>query len=777
MIPQRMIVFTLGVKIFLLLILTAIIPFTITNLYWYQNTQKSARNTAEKTLKDTTQAAATKVDDFMKTKLLGFLSHSQGAALLSQKTDLVQDDLSNFLLQDPDVLSLSYVNTKGQEIVRVERGGKQFEKNELHDYSTTEEYKVALFRYGKEYIGPVIYNEQHEPSITIAVPIVFPKNAKSLQTFSSSQIIPRFADEVFGVLIGTVSLEQLSSGLSDFKIGNNGYVYLVDNRGNIITHPEKRIVGMSTGAYPQSEAQRFISSANALNPSATPAPQNSLSLTSIPVLSAHQRLDRTGWAIISEEPLTDITSDISRIQSQAMPLFLFPVILVILVSIFVSQKLTHPIQILVNAADRIGKGDFDYQIKLHTGDELDLLAHAYQRMARNIQHDRASLIEEKNTLSTVLKNTDNGIVGLDSTFQIIFANNAITQLVNKTSEELLGKPFDSSIPLHENDSIVSVADLTNKHSEEETHVYEIITSGGSKKFIQVVVSSLQNSESAVRYLVTTYDITKKQELEEMKLDFVSMAAHELRTPLTAIRGYLSLFTQETENQFSDEQKSFLQRIHIACQQLLALVENLLSVTKIERGAFTTSLQPIDWPNMVKQTLEDFSPRAKDKKITLRYIEPKEVMPSVMADKLRITEVLNNLLSNAISYTYTGGSVEVMLEYKNNELITHIKDTGEGIPEEAQSKLFTKFFRVAGTLAQGSKGTGLGLYISKAIVEMHGGHIWVESELGKGSIFSFTIPTVKAGDIHKHNEAVALDEHHHNAKGIMINKQKHPELTR
>ena len=533
---------------------------------------------------------------------------------------------------------------------------------------------------------------------------------------------------------------------------------------------------MQTALYPQSEPQQFIISNPALHPSAVPKPRSGTSFSNIPILSAHQWIERTGWAVIAEEPLTDITSDVSRIQTQAVPLFLFPAIIIILFSIFMARQFTRPIQVLVNAADRIGKGDFNYQIKLHTGDELDLLAQAYERMAKNIQHDRTSLLEEKNTLSTVLKNTDNGIIGLDGSFHIIFANNAISQLIEFSPEDLKGGLFDTIIPLHTASTMTPIEEIAHKAHAPESPAFEIFTKTGSKKYIQVVVAALQNSESAVRYIVTIYDITKQQELEEMKLDFVSMAAHELRTPLTAIRGYLSLFTEERENQFSTEQKSFLQRIHIACQQLLALVENLLSVTKIERGVFTTSLQPTDWSSIVKQTLEDFHPRAKDKNITLSYTEAATDIPMVMADKLRITEVINNLLSNAISYTYPGGSVQVSMEYTNNDVITHITDTGEGIPKEAQSKLFTKFFRVAGTLAQGSKGTGLGLYISKAIIEMHGGKIWVESELGKGSTFSFSIPGVTHQDIQ--NDLLADKSlQHPKTKGIVINKEKHPEIDR
>lgn len=739
---QHRVFLTMGIKIFFLLILTAIIPFSITNWYWYQNTQTTTRSTAEHTLADITNTTADKIDDFLKTKLLGFLSHSQGASLLSGNIALIQDDLSNFLLQDPDVLSLTYVDKNGEELVKVQRN-RLFKKTELKNVSDSEAFRIALFKYGKEYVGPVIFDPEKGPYMTIAVPIVFPKNAQSLKTFSSGQTIPRFAEEVFGVVIGTVSLNQLSSDITQFKIGKSGYIYLVDHQGMIISHQNKRFVGLNTKVYPESEPQYFVTKNAVPDPKAVPTARIGLSILNVPVISANKRIDRTGWGVIAEEPLSDITSDISRIQTDAMPLFLIPALLVILFSIFISRQITHPIHLLANAADHFGKGDFDYPIQMHTGDELDLLAEAYKRMAANIKHDRISLIEEKNTLSTVLKNTDNGMAGLNANFEIVFANNALSKLSHLSQSELLGKSFDSAIQLFQEEEKISVKKLLEESDSQEIVSYKVMVNT-DKLFVRAVLSPLKNSEtSAIRYLLTTYDITKQQELEDMKLDFVSMAAHELRTPLTAIRGYLSIFIQETTGQFNDEQRTFLQRIQIASQQLLALVENLLSVTKIERGAFSTSLQPADWLPIVAQSVDEFSGRAKDKKISLIYTPPSAPQLIVMADKLRITEVINNLLSNAISYTYPGGMVEVIIDYNDKEVITHIKDTGEGIPKEALSKLFTKFFRVAGKLAQGSKGTGLGLYIAKAIVEMHGGKIWVESELGKGSQFSFSLPSTKA----------------------------------
>jgi two-component system, OmpR family, phosphate regulon sensor histidine kinase PhoR len=160
---------------------------------------------------------------------------------------------------------------------------------------------------------------------------------------------------------------------------------------------------------------------------------------------------------------------------------------------------------------------------------------------------------------------------------------------------------------------------------------------------------------------------------------------------------------------------------------------------MEKGAFTINKKQTDLVTLVKEHVIDIQNRAKEKSIALQFIEPRFKLPDMYIDPLSISEVVINLVSNAVTYTPPSGKVTVTLEKHEQDVIIHVQDTGEGIPQSAIPHLFTKFFRVSGTLEQGSKGNGLGLYISKAIVEMHHGKIWVKSELGKGSTFSFSLP--------------------------------------
>jgi two-component system sensor histidine kinase VicK len=402
----------------------------------------------------------------------------------------------------------------------------------------------------------------------------------------------------------------------------------------------------------------------------------------------------------------------------------------------------------VKGAEHIGKGDFDYNFSVPSHDEIGVLSTAFKQMVMNLKdaqgtlsHERDKLEDERNKLSSVLTNIDDGVVALDEDCAIAFINKAAEKIINKKSENILGKAIDDVLILKKNNQNVSLLPfIKNAVGGVSRSLFSIVVENDKIRVIQLKVSILESVQTTkIRYILTVHDVTKEQELEDMKLDFVSMAAHELRTPLTSIRGYLLVLSDEIHEKLDKKQQMFLSRIDISTRQLIALVENLLSATKIEKGAFTVNKKPTDYIILVNDIAGDMKKVATEKRIKLEVMLPKEKLAPLSLDPLGISEVVMNLLSNAISYSSPEGTISVWFEITNRAIITYIKDTGVGIPQSAIPHLFTKFFRVSGVLEQGSKGNGLGLYISKAIVELHGGKISAESVLNKGSTFSFSLP--------------------------------------
>lgn len=365
-----------------------------------------------------------------------------------------------------------------------------------------------------------------------------------------------------------------------------------------------------------------------------------------------------------------------------------------------------------------------------------------------LQKEKDQLISERNMLSTILSDITEGVIGIDLNCKITILNRSAEKMTGYASRQVVGRVVSDVIKILENNQELPSSVYCPKPATpglppvtDKSNI--TLVGNNNQATINLSVKGFQDGDRLLGFILTITDVTEQKQLEEMKLDFVSMAAHELRTPITAIKGYFSAFMEENKDKLNADQKMLLGKVGIASEQLLALVENLLNVSRVERGAFTVMLESVDWLAATQMIIDEFQERAKQKNIDLQFLPPPGILPPINADKIRINEVLANLISNAINYTPANGSIKVWIEQQGNDLVTHVKDTGSGIPKEAQAHLFTKFYRVTTNLEQKSKGTGLGLYISKAIIQLHRGKIWVDSEFGQGSVFSFSVAIYQA----------------------------------
>lgn len=452
--------------------------------------------------------------------------------------------------------------------------------------------------------------------------------------------------------------------------------------------------------------------------------------------------------------LSLILADLNKMIFSVM-LLIVTVLLIFLLTVWISKHIIDPIKQIHTAFREAGLGNLDTRLAIHTGDEIEDLANGFNDMAESLRRsitslkrDREVISAERNKFAVVIAGISDAVIAVDLHQNVVIFNATAEKLTELSAQEVLGKPISSIIRIFDEDHELASSDYCPIRTDEFEGVVfnkknvKLTCVNGKNLYVDLLAGKIKEAISVdLGCILTLHDISKEKSLEEMKLDFVSMAAHELRTPLTSLKGYLSVFKHDNKDMFNDEQMMFINRMEISASQLSSLVENLLSVSRIERGAFTVSTEMLDWVETVKEAVNEIVDRAKDKKLELEFTEPDEPIPNVAADKLRMNEVLINLLANAVSYTQPGGTITVWVEQRGNEVVTHVKDTGQGIPQEALPHLFIKFFRVSGVLESGSKGTGLGLYISKAIVEMHHGKIWAESEVGRGSTFSFSLPAV------------------------------------
>ncbi|HSW97868.1 MAG TPA: ATP-binding protein [Candidatus Saccharimonadales bacterium] len=351
----------------------------------------------------------------------------------------------------------------------------------------------------------------------------------------------------------------------------------------------------------------------------------------------------------------------------------------------------------------------------------------------------------------IFSSLNEAAIVLDAKGTILLFNERAEKLVNITTKDAIGKNIDTIVKLYTDETLIpySVYGVSSDATKKQNFTFSLLLDNGNKT--QVLMSVSKNLIGrANQTLITLLDTSQEKQLEEMKVDFVSMAAHELRTPLTAIRGYASLMQMHYAQQLDNSARELLTRLIVSTTTLTNLIDNLLSVSRIERNDLIIEGKPIDMGVIIKDIYTSYKQEAAIRKQQFILNLPPN-LPLVMADPFRIGQVFINLIGNAITYTPEGGKVTITVSVKTDHLEFAIQDTGEGIPKDAMPRLFTKFFRVSGSLEQGSKGSGLGLYITKSIIELHHGKIWADSILGHGTTFTFTIPMAteeqKANDTH------------------------------
>jgi len=241
-------------------------------------------------------------------------------------------------------------------------------------------------------------------------------------------------------------------------------------------------------------------------------------------------------------------------------------------------------------------------------------------------------------------------------------------------------------------------------------------------------------------VIIFHDITRERLIEKMKTEFVSVAAHQLRTPLSAVKWIVRMMIDGDLGPIPKNQREFLERTYKSNERMIRLVNDMLNVSKIEEGRFLYNLKSGSLDKITKMVISDLSKETESRGLQLEYNKPNSSIPNIKMDTEKITLAIHNLIDNAINYTKTGGiGVSVEFLKKDDNLLFTVKDTGIGIPQAQQKRVFDRFFRTTNALKTETEGTGLGLFIAKNIIEAHGGKIWFESKQDKGSTFFFKLP--------------------------------------
>ena len=443
-------------------------------------------------------------------------------------------------------------------------------------------------------------------------------------------------------------------------------------------------------------------------------------------------------------PTNFITEQDSTSRNRLIFIFSFGIAAVFGVGYLVSNWIVQPILQLVNTSQAIAKGDLSQRTGLRRNDEIGILANTFDNMTTELQKKTIELEEEASKLTAILSSIADGVLVQDLEGNIIRMNPAARQILADIGGNLSNlDQSGTTMAVDETFSKTEIPllnDLTGLEFH-ETQRFEV-----ERRVLSAISAPVVTSENEqLGSVVVLRDITREVEAERLKDNFITSVSHELRTPLTAIKGYNELLRMTAADQLDDRQRDFTEHIEDNVSDLLNLIQMVLDISQIEAGTLGTDQEPIDLAELIKVETEQWVDKMADKGLTFTVHLSGETS-WVEGDWQRLTRVVHNLIDNAYNYTLSGGEVNVRLRSENGQAEVHIIDTGVGIAKEDQRFLFTRFFRAIhedhGEEIHEVSGAGLGLYMSKAIIEAHNGNMWVESDLHQGSKFFFTIPIME-----------------------------------
>ncbi|MGC8651122.1 MAG: sensor histidine kinase [Minisyncoccia bacterium] len=356
---------------------------------------------------------------------------------------------------------------------------------------------------------------------------------------------------------------------------------------------------------------------------------------------------------------------------------------------------------------------------------------------------------ERNQINAMILSIEDPAISYSNDFEIILVNNAMERLTGLKKQELLGKiitPELTNDPQYGFLTKILFPSLAPLVLERSGDLYpqriKVKFDEPRELTLEIITTRVMDEKGNVfGFLKIIHDLTQEEALQKTQKDFITVAAHQLRTPLSGLSWVFELLSKKEIGPLTPEQEEAINQGKKAINESLKTVEDLLSAAQIEEGKFGFQFVLSDLSQIIEDVFTKFEPSAKQNNIKFSFYRPEFKLEPFVMDPMRIKIVLEILVDNAIKYNVKNGEVNVKLSLVPDKpfLIVSVSDTGMGISEEDKQKLFTKFFRSEKIMKEQTSGIGLGLYLAKNIVERHGGKIWVDSIVGRGSTFSFTLP--------------------------------------
>jgi PAS domain S-box-containing protein len=366
-------------------------------------------------------------------------------------------------------------------------------------------------------------------------------------------------------------------------------------------------------------------------------------------------------------------------------------------------------------------------------DELKKAQIALMNILEDTEEARMRAEGEKNKTQTIVNSLSDGLMVFSSQDRVSTVNPRTEELLNIKQDKLIGKSIASLGRIPKTKQLARLIESSGKR------LFRKELNMGENFILEVTTIQLVSENVNIGMLVVLHDVSREKMIERMKTEFVSISAHQLRTPLSAIKWTLKMLLDGDLGQINKDQREFIGKTYESNEKMINLINDLLNVTRIEEGRYLYSPVPADLCKIIKSMVNNYSDEASKKDITLTLIPTEHKPPKISLDVEKIQLAFQNLIENAIRYTHANGKVTVSVNYDKKKIVVCVKDSGIGVPKDQKNRIFTKFFRGANVIKMETEGSGLGLFITKNVIESHGGRVWFESKEGQGSSFCFSIP--------------------------------------
>ena len=449
-----------------------------------------------------------------------------------------------------------------------------------------------------------------------------------------------------------------------------------------------------------------------------------------PTVGYARRIDQGGkpvGIVLVSVPRAMVERDLSALRQLVWTATGVIALLMVAVLYVVVGRIVRPVMILNSAAQAIARGDYRQRVFVPGRDELGALAKSFNQLSEELGSQLTQLRESAQRQSTVLGGMVEGVIAVDHRERVQFANTAAGKLFGFMPPKVEGRPLLEVVRNHALHQAVADAVVTRRSKR-----LEVAWEGADKLNLSVQVTPLPG-KPCPGAVVVMHDTTELRRLENIRQEFIANVSHELKTPLSSIKAYAETLLNGAMND-GENARRFVSRIEEQADRLHALIQDMLSLARIESAQQSFKIGPVTVGDVVQSCVDDYRPQAQSKQITI-VTDPPETAVLVKADEEGLRVILNNLIDNAVKYTPDGGRVTVRWRPDGELVSIDVADTGIGISREEQSRVFERFYRVDKARSRELGGTGLGLSIVKHLAQALGGSVDVQSELGKGSTFS------------------------------------------